>query len=181
MRIRILFYATDPFLSTQVRGPAIAEQLQFESLTLASAEHESNDSATETLTRRLNHVGLTVRDLDASTAFFTEVLNWDLAGGYPDYPSRFVTDGEIFVTLWQANDPENAVAFDRKNNIGLHHLALTVVTFEALDHLHARFLETDGVVIEFSPELNGGGPTRHMMIREPGGNRIEFAHTPPKK
>lgn len=151
------------------------------SQTVASAAPESNDNATEILTRGLNHVGLTVRDLDASTAFFTEVLNWDLAGGYPDYPSKFVTDGEIFVTLWQASDPASAIAFDRKNNIGLHHLALTVVSFEALDELHARFLETEGVVIEFSPELNGGGPTRHMMIREPSGNRIEFAHTPPGK
>jgi len=128
----------------------------------------------------MNHVGLTVSNLDKSVAFFTETLDWKEVGGYPDYPSRFVTDGNIFLTLWQATDPANAIAFDRKNNVGLHHLAFTVKSREALDVLYARFLEVDGVVIEFSPELNGGGPTIHMMIREPSGNRLEFAYNPPR-
>jgi len=135
----------------------------------------------EVLTLGMNHVGLTVTDLDASVAFFTQTLDWKEVGGFPDYPSRFVSDGKIFLTLWQATDPDSAIAFDRKNNVGLHHLALTVTSLEALDILYARFLETEGVVIEFSPELNGGGPTKHMMIREPSGNRIEFAFNPPAK
>ena len=137
--------------------------------------------AREVLTRGLNHVGLTVTDLEKSTAFFTRTLNWRDAGGDPDYPARFVTDGELFLTLWQTTDPATAVAFDRKNNVGLHHLALTVSSDEALDTLHERFLATDGVVVEFAPELNGPGPTRHMMIREPSGNRIEFAFNPPRE
>lgn len=135
----------------------------------------------EVLTRGMNHVGLTVSDLDKSTAFFTQTLDWDEVGGYPDYPSKFVTDGEMFLTLWQATDPGKAIAFDRKNNVGLHHLAFTVTSREALDILYERFLETDGVVIEFSPEPNGGGPTIHMMIREPSGNRLEFAWSPPRE
>jgi len=135
----------------------------------------------EVLTLGMNHVGLTVTDLDKSVAFFTEALDWKEVGGYPDYPSKFVTDGEIFLTLWQATDPDNAVLFDRKNNIGLHHLALTVKSLEALDVLYKRFLEFEGVVIEFAPEPNGGGPTIHMMIREPSGNRLEFAYTPPRQ
>ena len=134
----------------------------------------------EVLTRGMNHVGLTVSNLDKSTAFFTETLGWEEVGGYADYPSKFVTDGEMFLTLWQTTDPENAIPFDRKNNVGLHHLAITVVSREALDVLYERFLATDGVVIEFSPEPNGGGPTIHMMIREPSGNRLEFAWNPPR-
>jgi lactoylglutathione lyase len=135
----------------------------------------------EVLTRGLNHVGLTVTDLGKSTAFFTKTLNWRDVGGDPDYPAKFVTDGELFLTLWQVTNPATAVAFDRKNNVGLHHLALTVASNEALDELHERFLGTEGVVIEFAPELNGPGPTRHMMIREPSGNRIEFAFNPPRE
>lgn len=147
------------------------------SIALAQSEREKR----EILTSGINHVGLTVTDLDASTRFFSEVLDWTVVGGFPDYPSKFVTDGELFVTLWQASSPDKAVPFDRKNNVGLHHLALTVKSLTALDILHKRFLETEGVVIEFGPELNGPGPTKHMMIREPSGNRLEFAHTPPKK
>ena len=82
----------------------------------------------EVLTRGMNHVGLTVSDLNKSAAFFTEILDWEEVGGYPDYPSKFVTDGEMFLTLWQATDPEAAIAFYRKNNVGLHHLAFTVVS-----------------------------------------------------
>lgn len=134
----------------------------------------------EVLTTGINHVGLTVRDLKASVAFFTDVLDWQAVGGFADYPSVFVTDGNLFVTLWQAEDPDKAVAFNRKRNVGLHHLAISVSRFEALDVLHARFLEADGVVIEFSPELNGPGPTKHMMIREPSGNRLEFTYSPPR-
>jgi len=148
----------------------------------AHADEEGSESdKREVLTLGMNHVGLTVTDLDKSVAFFTETLDWDEVGGYPDYPSRFVTDGKMFLTLWQATDPDNAIAFDRKNNVGLHHLAFTVKSLEALDVLHARFVATDGVVIEFSPEPNGGGPTIHMMIREPSGNRLEFAYNPPRE
>ena len=150
------------------------------SFLLAFPAFADDDDDREVLTRGMNHVGLTVSDLDKSTAFFTDVLDWEEVGGFADYPSKFVTDGEMFLTLWQATDPETAVAFDRKNNVGLHHLAFTVVSREALDVLYERFLEADGVVIEFSPEPNGGGPTIHMMIQEPSGNRLEFAWNPPR-
>ena len=149
-------------------------------LALAFPAFADEEGERELLTRGMNHVGLTVSNLDKSTAFFTEILDWEEVGGFPDYPSKFVTDGEMFLTLWQTTDPDSAVAFDRKNNVGLHHLAFTVVSREALDVLYERFLEADGVVIEFSPEPNGGGPTIHMMIREPSGNRLEFAWNPPR-
>jgi len=127
------------------------------------------------ITRGINHIGLTVADLDASVAFFVDGLGWRRAGGFPDYPSVFVTDGEVFVTLWRVSDPDNPVAFNRKTNVGLHHLALSVPDIETLDALHTKLRAWPGVVFEFGPEPNGGGPTIHMILREPGGNRIEFA------
>lgn len=136
---------------------------------------ETTPEAVEPVTRGINHIGLTVSDLDASVAFFVEALGWRRAGGVPDYPSVFVTDGELFVTLWRAENPEDAVSFDRKNNIGLHHLALTVPDIETLDELYSKLRDWPGVEFEFGPEPNGGGPTIHMILREPSGNRIEFA------
>ena len=143
-----------------------------------NGQDQDDTESREVLTLGMNHVGLTVTNLDKSVAFFTDALDWQVVGGYPDYPSKFVTDGEIFLTLWQATDPDNAVAFDRKNNVGLHHLALTVKSLADLNVLYERFLAFDGVIIEFSPEPNSGGPTIHMMVREPSGNRLEFAYTP---
>jgi lactoylglutathione lyase len=43
-----------------------------------------------------------------------------------------------------------------------------------LDGVYEKLKNTDGVTIEFAPENLGGGPTKHMMIPEPGGIRIEF-------
>ncbi|MBO6506657.1 MAG: VOC family protein [Kordiimonadaceae bacterium] len=129
---------------------------------------------TEIVTEGVNHIGLAVKDLEASAAFFTETLGWRQAGGDPEYPAIFVTDGNSFVTLWRVNNPETAVPFNRRNNVGLHHLAFTVKSLKALHELHAKFLETEGVRIEFAPEFMGQGPTTHMMIREPSGNRLEF-------
>lgn len=150
------------------------------SATAFAAENNNNLSENKVMTTGLNHLGLAVKNLQASTDFFINTLGWKRAGGYPDYPSVFVSDGNLFLTLWQTQDQSKLVPFDRKNNVGLHHLALTVASEEILDELHQRFKKVSGLVIEFAPELNGKGPTIHMMIREPSGNRIEFAYNPPR-
>lgn len=126
----------------------------------------------------INHLGLAVIDLTASQKFFIDTLGFDLVGTDDQYPSAFVANSENFITLWQVSDPDTAVKFDRKNNVGLHHVAFSIDSFDALDALYQTLLKTTGVVIEFSPELLSNGPTKHMMIREPSGNRIEFIHRP---
>ncbi len=142
-------------------------------LLLLAAPARAQDAAT-VATEGVNHIGLAVTNLDASAAFFTQTLGWRRAGGDLDYPAVFVTDGNAFVTLWQVADPKTAVQFDRRNNVGLHHLAFTVKSLKALHALHAKLQDAEGVRIEFAPEFMGQGPTTHMMIREPSGNRLEF-------
>ena len=83
------------------------------------------------------------------------------------------------MTLWQVEDSEKCIPFDRRRNVGLHHLALKVVDREALDALHARVAAWPDTVIEFAPERSGKGPKVHFMAREPGGTRIEFACVSP--
>ncbi len=130
---------------------------------------------TKSATSGAHHVGLTVRDLEASTRFFVDVLGYEKVGEVPDYPAAFVTDGNLMIALWQAADPDNAVAFDRKNVIGLHHLALAVENETALDGLYDRLKGADNVDIEFAPEPLSGVPARHMMCNIPGGGiRVEF-------
>ena len=52
-------------------------------------------------TLNIDHLGLTVGDLDASLAFFTNCLGWSQFGGNPDYPAAYVTNGHAKLTLWQ--------------------------------------------------------------------------------
>ncbi len=126
------------------------------------------------MTRGAHHIGLTVPDLAKTRAFFVETLGFDQVGEVPDYPAVFLSDGSTMITLWQAEDPVNAVPFDRKNVIGLHHVALRVDGVDALDALHDRLETADDVSIEFAPESLGGGPTKHIMCAIPGGIRMEF-------
>ena len=125
-------------------------------------------------TRGAHHIGLTVPRLAETRAFFVDTLGFTQVGEKPDYPAVFVTDGSIMITLWQAADAETAVAFDRRNVIGLHHFALKVESPEALEALHRTLETTPGVEIEFAPEALGGGPLKHMMCAIPGGIRVEF-------
>ena len=89
------------------------------------------------LTRGAHHVGLAVPDLEAALGFFRDLLGYKEVGGRPDYPAVFVSDGTLMITLWRVADPETARPFDRRANIGLHHLALKVADAATLDQLYA--------------------------------------------
>ena len=126
------------------------------------------------LTNGINHLGLTVKDLSKSRAFFVELLGWQESGFDSSYPRTAVSDGLIKLTLWQVQNPGEVAAFDRRKNLGLHHLALEIDTEEKLQQLYHKARVYPGVDIEFSPENLAGGPRKHMMCSEPGGLRIEF-------
>lgn len=131
---------------------------------------------TERLTSGIHHIGLTVPDLDEARDFFCGLLGFDVVGGVPAYPSIFVSDGAILLTLWRAADPLNARAFDRRANIGLHHLSLAVADDAALDKAWEKVSVHPDVIIDAPPgAIRPGSATRHFLVFIPGGIRIEFA------
>ncbi|WP_299618301.1 VOC family protein [uncultured Tateyamaria sp.] len=123
----------------------------------------------------IDHLGLTVTDLGASTRFFTDCLGWEVFGRNADYPAAYVTNGHAKLTLWQRRGDG---AFDRHNNCGLHHTCLKVPDEAALGILFERVKDWPGVGVEFEPEFSGKGPKMHFMIAEPGGTRLEFSYDP---
>jgi catechol 2,3-dioxygenase-like lactoylglutathione lyase family enzyme len=129
-------------------------------------------------THGLHHVGLSVRDLRSTRRFFCDCLGWRLVGEREDYPAAFVSDGWAVLTLWQVESPCKAVAFDRRANVGLHHLALAVVDRARLDALYERLSQWPGVVVEFSPRAAHGDSRMHFIVLEPGGLRLEFTSEP---
>lgn len=127
------------------------------------------------LTTGVHHIGLAVSKLEESAEFFTKLLGWEEVKRREDYPAIFVKDESIMITLWKTQT-EEPVNFDRKLNVGLHHLALRVNSKEKLFQLH-DLLQANGIEIEFGPTLLRGGPSMHMMCYEPSGVRIEFHYS----
>ena len=131
---------------------------------------------TEKLTLGVHHIGLTVPDLNEARDFFCGVLGFDEVGGVPAYPAIFVSDGTTMLTLWRAADPLTARAFDRRANIGLHHLSLAVTDDAALEAVWDKVSVHPEVVVDVSPcPIRPGSTTRHFLVFIPGGIRIEFA------
>ena len=134
---------------------------------------------TDALTHGVHHVGLAVRDLDEATGFFCGTLGFREVGRNDAYPAVFVSDGSVTLTIWRVTDPGNAVAFNRKTNIGLHHLALAVTDQAALATVYERVRNHPAVTVEFAPEpVRPGSGTHHFICAIPGGLRIEFATRP---
>lgn len=124
------------------------------------------------LTQGVHHMGLTTACLEESAHFFTSLLGWQEVRRIDDYPAIFVSDGSIMLTLW-ATQTDAPTHFDRKHNVGLHHLAISVNSKTALFEIYDKLSVRD-VNIEFAPSLIREGPAMHMMCYEPSGIRIEF-------
>ncbi len=143
----------------------------------ASVTSDGARPEADCLTLGIDHLGLSVADLEQTLQFFQECLGWTLVGRREEYPAAFVTDQHAIITLWQV-ERDRRVEFDRRTNVGLHHLALRVGSLEQLHRLHERVARWPGARAEFSPEISGRGPKTHFMTREPGGLRLEFCYDP---
>lgn len=92
----------------------------------------------------LDHVGIAVGDLDASLAFFRDVLGLDVEPpetvASQNVRAHFLHMGPSSLELLEATAPESAIArFVEKRGPGLHHVALRVDDVDAaLAHLSAR-------------------------------------------
>jgi catechol 2,3-dioxygenase-like lactoylglutathione lyase family enzyme len=124
------------------------------------------------ITKGVHHIGLTVSKLEESAAFFTSMPGWREVRRNEEYPAIFVSDGSIMLTLW-ATKEQPSIPFNRRSNIGLHHLALLVENEDSLNRIY-ELLTNNGTKIEFAPELLRQGPAKHMMCYEPSGIRVEF-------
>jgi catechol 2,3-dioxygenase-like lactoylglutathione lyase family enzyme len=121
---------------------------------------------------RFHHLGLTSRDIEKTVAFFVDNFGFEKIGGKPEYPSIFIRKGEVMLTVWQVHDKD--ALFDRRKQLGLHHVAFEISQDENLDKLYENLRSKPGVEIEFAPVARSAGTLRHMRLFEPGGCRLEF-------
>lgn len=106
--------------------------------------------------RKIEHLGIAVRDLEASNALYTALL------GVPPYKEEAVESehvltsffqvGETKIELLQATDPNSAIhKFIEKRGEGIHHIAFDV------EDIHAEIERLKGEGFEMIHETPKAG------------------------
>ena len=147
--------------------------------------------------RRVDHIGITVPDLDEAHQFFTEVLGAEYMyrlGPYQhddDWMSRqlnvddravmerlhfYRLGGQAIFEVFQYAAPERASRPPRNSDVGGHHVALYVEDLdEAVKALHAN-----GLTVLGEPVTSSGASTgqRWIYFLSPWGMQFELVSYP---
>jgi methylmalonyl-CoA epimerase len=127
----------------------------------------------------LDHVAITVRDMDRAVAFYRDVLGFEVLG-------QLVLDGGTFKLVYlqagtgrielfaftekgRASDTQN-----RDQDLGLKHVAFSVDDVDAVAHR----LKAHGVPLTLEP-LDAPGGVRLAFFHDPDGNLLELVSNLP--
>ncbi|WP_408011455.1 VOC family protein [Pseudalkalibacillus sp. A8] len=122
------------------------------------------------MTKGVNHVGLSVTNLEETKDFFVEILEFQVLK-YVEGGHAFVTDGDTIITLWQTAEEKADV-----KTAGLHHLAFQVESVTVLRKIEERMkqknirLQFDGIGVRGQED-----GFIALFCYEPSGIRIELA------
>jgi catechol 2,3-dioxygenase len=117
--------------------------------------------------KRVGHLVLNVKDLEASTRFYTEILGFDVSLRRPT--GTFLTCGKIHHDLALFQAPEGALPVS-EGQLGLNHFAVQVEDLADLTEVY-RDLKNSGVKLDRNTDH---GMTSSIYFFDPDGNRIEF-------
>jgi len=117
--------------------------------------------------KRVGHLVLNVRDVEASTRFYTEILGFGIAVQRPNM--TFLTCGKIHhdLALFKASEDSPPVS---EGQVGLNHFAVQVEDLDALKETYQR-LKEKGVPVDNTVDH---GMTQSVYFHDPDGIRIEF-------
>ena len=124
------------------------------------------------LTKKINHIGIAVKNIEASVPFYRDVLGMAYEGSEEVAEQKvrvaFLTVGESRIELLEPTSPDSPVSkFLEKNGEGTHHIAYEVADLEgALSDLRAAGVKlidqtprcgAHGTLIAFlHPKATGG-------------------------
>ncbi len=124
--------------------------------------------------KRLDNVGIAVRDIRRAMAFYTETLG---LVGQADESDGLVTLGDVSLYLFQTRAPEAAApqrTADLYNNpLGIDHVAFEVDDIEQA----AQQLEAAGVVFP-GPAVGEPGAFRYRGFADPDGTMLYIVQKP---
>ena len=116
--------------------------------------------------KRVGHLVLNVRDVEASEKFYTEILGFEIAVKRPD--RTFLTCGKIHhdLALFKAAEDSGPVS---EGQLGLNHFAVQVDNLEELKWIYQR-LKEHGTPIDGTVDH---GMTDSVYFSDPDGIRVE--------
>ena len=117
--------------------------------------------------KRVGHLVLNVKDLDASTKFYTDVLGFEISLSRPT--GTFLTCGKIHHDLALFQAPEGALPVT-EGQLGLNHFAVQVADLDDLKEVYQE-LKDSGANLDRNTDH---GMTSSIYFFDPDGNRIEF-------
>ncbi|MFB0823749.1 VOC family protein [Chromobacterium violaceum] len=124
----------------------------------------------------LNHLCLSVPDLDAALVFYDRLMpamGWRERGSAD---SRAYVAGNYEIYLQQSRI--EGAGFVR-HGVGLQHLAFNAPSRQAVDALHALLLEIGARVTDAPAEYPHYSDGYYaVFFQDPGGIALEFCHTP---
>ena len=117
--------------------------------------------------KRVGHLVINVKDQQASTKFYTEVLGFEVAVNREGF-GTFLTCGKIHhdLALFQAAPDAAPIT---PGALGLNHMALQVEDFETLTEYYHK-LEDHKIAMRTTDH----SMTRSIYISDPDGNGIEL-------
>lgn len=132
---------------------------------------------------KLGHIGLGVRDMDTSLAFYTEALGFKLTEQFA-YPLEEMGHGRIVhrAAFIRVGSDHHAISlFTYKDGLvvegtppqyGLHHMAFEVPTTDALIEFFNHCRDTGVDIV--NARTGGPGNQPRFYVTDPDGNLIEF-------
>ncbi len=117
--------------------------------------------------KRVGHLVINVKDQEASTKFYTEVLGFEISVNREGF-GTFLTCGKIHhdLALFQAAPDAAPVT---PGGLGLNHMALQVEDFDMLTQYYHILKERDLVDHTTDHQM-----TRSIYLNDPDGNGVEL-------
>jgi len=117
------------------------------------------------MTKKINHIGIAVKNIEASVPFYRDALGMVFEGTEEVAEQKvrvaFLAVGESRIELLEPTSPESPVAkFLEKNGEGIHHIAYEVADLEAA----LAALKAEGVRLIDETPRNGAHGTRIAFL-----------------